>query len=233
MKGSQQFQRPFAVRFEPPGNTSNWRLGTCASNPILGILTLGRTLPQPNTAYLFFPVQSSIVRREGLICNDPSIQSQYDPSHPQYHQYGINERIETLICTSITPKCNRDLVFKTMLEEARFIAPTDDGNPVTECKKTRVDIGPLSDNYIKTTINRTEKIIVNYTLEQHFLHPGRIVRQVLEQDNKVYVKTTGEGTGRWPEINEFFAPSVWLNVDKRLQFRLQFPDLYRKYNPER
>jgi hypothetical protein len=70
MKRSQQFQRPFAVRFEPPGNRSNWRLGACASNPIPGILALGRTLPQPNTAYLFFPVRLSLpAARANPLCD--------------------------------------------------------------------------------------------------------------------------------------------------------------------
>jgi hypothetical protein len=44
-------QGSFAIRFEPPGPSTNWRLGECADNPLVRIFNL----PQPNTAYMFFP----------------------------------------------------------------------------------------------------------------------------------------------------------------------------------
>lgn len=44
----------FAIRFEPPGPPTNYRLGECVANPVLTIMVLGKAMPQPNTAYLFF-----------------------------------------------------------------------------------------------------------------------------------------------------------------------------------
>jgi hypothetical protein len=68
----------FAVRFEPPGNPGAWQLGECASNPIASLLNLGRPLPQPNTAYLFFSVDLPWCDLTALLASVPDSRQKSD-----------------------------------------------------------------------------------------------------------------------------------------------------------
>lgn len=45
----------YQVRGEPPGQAP-WPFGKCVSNPVLTVFTLGKTLPLPNTAYIYKPL---------------------------------------------------------------------------------------------------------------------------------------------------------------------------------
>jgi hypothetical protein len=125
-----------------------------------------------------------------------------------------------------------------MLEESRFIAPSDDRNPVYDCKITEVKINSITDIFftssVKSTIDRRARRVTNFTLKgRHLLHPGRVTRTVVETAGRVYVITEGVGTGFWPRGNELFAPPAWKEVDRLLQYRVHFPDLYNRYYPRR
>jgi hypothetical protein len=58
--------------------------------------------------------------------------------------------------------------------------------------------------------------VTNYTKPGHFLHPGKVVRTIIEDDTAVYVDTWGEGTGIFPTVNGVLAPGVWYEADRRL-----------------
>jgi hypothetical protein len=157
------------------------------------------------------------VVRGHAICGDYRLVGEYDRRHDDYHHYGgKGNEIATPIC-KVGPRCSRAKIFDLMLTEARFIGPSDDRRPVTPCKMTRVNIGPSRDNYVRTTIDRPSFSITNYTVEdRHWLHPGKVVRTVVERGGAILVVTEGEGTGDLPAANEFFAPQVWRGVDEEL-----------------
>lgn len=161
------------------------------------------------------------VRRQSLLCNDRRLVQDYDAKSPNYHSYGSKGEIETLVCATINARCNDQLIFRTMLEESRFIAPSDDKTPVTNCKISRVTIGFSDDNEIRTTVDQQSLTITNYTIEgRHKLHPGRVVRSVVERDGQIYIRTQGEGLGSYGDLNELLSPIVWGGVDKKLRLRL-------------
>ena len=58
--------------------------------------------------------------------------------------------------------------------------------------------------------------ITNYTRKNHVLHPGKITRKIVKNNEKIYVVTSGEGTGRFPRTNENKSESVWGDVDEKL-----------------
>lgn len=162
-----------------------------------------------------------ILSRERLPCNDPRIVKEFDANSPRYHSYGKSGEIETIACATITNRCNARLVFGAMLEEARFIAPTDDKAPVTDCKITRVTIGLSKDNEIRTVIDRKSLAVNNYTIEgRHTLHPGEVTRSVVERGGKIYIRTEGEGLGPYGWLNKFLSRTVWKGVDEKLLVRL-------------
>ncbi|MBS1984310.1 MAG: hypothetical protein JST16_09060 [Bdellovibrionales bacterium] len=159
-------------------------------------------------------------------CNDSTIQTSYSPQNPNYHRYPhAGESIRTILCEKTNSRCTKNAVFNIMLSSAQYIAPTDDTSPVTNCKITLVNINMLTDllyyNPIRSVIG--EYSVTNYTKPGdfshfgHFLHPGKVVRTINENDTAVYVETWGEGTGNFGDLNEKRAPDVWHGVDNKLR----------------
>lgn len=146
-------------------------------------------------------------------CGDDQIQFSYDTRSSRYHSYST----ENEVCSVNMAGCNKDSVFKIMLSQANFIAPTDDTAAVTNCKITDVNLPMvLGTDSVRTLVDQSSYAITNYTRENHFLHPGRVTRKIVERNGKVFVTTFGEGTGYLPRANEKFAPRTWNDVDRQL-----------------
>lgn len=163
----------------------------------------------------------------GCICNDCRIQSHFDPSHPNYHHFGQPgvDPIRTPICKGESEICNPQAVFRTMLEQARFIAPTLDFTAVTHCSFTVLfgffPIIPWNVvNCIRTTVDEQNLKIVNYTLPTHIFHPGKITRSIVREGSVVYVYTEGEGTGDRRLLNELTGPLAFKDIDLSLVKRI-------------
>jgi hypothetical protein len=159
-------------------------------------------------------------------CGDQTIQSVFSPDAPNYHRYpDPSETIRTKLCDKRDSRCSKASAFRLMLSDSRFIAPTEDSNPVTNCKVTSVDITrygmnrvglAITGNPIRSVVDVTSMAVTNYTKPGHFLHPGKVVRTIIEDDTAVYVDTWGEGTGIFPTVNGVLAPGVWYEADRRL-----------------
>ena len=174
-----------------------------------------------------------------MICNQPSVVDRYDPNDENYHFYpGEGKEIATKICDPNTnPQCSRNFVFETMLEGTKYLAPSESNEAVTDCAISILRINIFYPrNPIATKINRTDRSITNYTLENyisedgrnlsHFLHPGKVTRWIKEKDDGIYVLTAGEGTGAYPTFNSWFAEGLWKDVDEELKKRVE-----EKLNP--
>jgi hypothetical protein len=105
-----------------------------------------------------------------------------------------------------------------MLEQARFIAPTYDQDPVTNCKRTL--LYGYHWNPIRTTVDEERLQIVNYTLPGHMFHPGKITRTVTENGNAVNVSTEGEGIGEYRFLDVTAGPMIFKAVDTQLIIRV-------------
>ena len=131
-----------------------------------------------------------------------------------YHSYpDEGSAIESASCTTSTPVCNRENIFNIMLSQTRFIAPTDEINPVEHCKITNLDIPgiPAGDDPIRTTVDRATYSVTNYTRYDHALHSGRVTRRLIERDGFIIIDTSGEGFGILPFVNNLAAPSLLKN----------------------
>lgn len=147
----------------------------------------------------------------GYVCSDRDIQSTFSPSDITYHRYPAVGGILTRICDKADPRCSRQSVFSAMLSNAKFVAPTDDTALVFDCKITFVNILFLPNNPIRTVVD-PDYSLTNYTLPGHFLHPGKVVRTVVEDETSVSVETWGEGSGWLGKPNEVIAPWIWSEV---------------------
>jgi len=167
-----------------------------------------------------------------VVCNQPSVQDYFDPANEDYHLYPEEgDEIYTEICNTMTDdNCTRRNVFSKMLEQSNFIAPTSDRTAVTSCKVTWVDGFLPGDNPVVSTVNSGRTEVTNYTLanipnrtipfinSSHFLHPGKVVRTVVERDGRIGIITIGEGTGFNPlNANNWLAGSVWKGVDREFK----------------
>lgn len=149
----------------------------------------------------------TVLGLEDYPCDDEELQTTYDTSSYNYHHYKIvNE-----ICSLSIAGCTSDFVFSTMISQVRFIAPTTEvTTPVINCQVNDLNIyGPWGVDSIRTTVNPDNRSITNYTRPDHILHPGKVTRTVTEEDSSIYVVTIGEGDGKGPDFNEFFASGTW------------------------
>ena len=159
-------------------------------------------------------VNEQTISSEDYPCDDDDIQLTYDRSSPGYHEYGVQNKI----CDSSLRECTRDLVFSTMLSQTQHIVPSEDVSPVENCQIINVNLPVIfiGQDSIRTIIDREQYSATNYTLRNHFLHPGKVTRTVVERDTGIWIFTYGEGTGPFPRQNEEGADSLWTEVDQKL-----------------
>jgi len=94
----------------------------------------------------------------------------------------------TRICSSATHSgCTPELVYETMLSEARFQTPGRDRRRVTNCLDVE-EPGPAT-----IVINGDGREATNYTRPGHRSHPAKITRVVKQQGDDVVVETGGAG----------------------------------------
>jgi hypothetical protein len=94
----------------------------------------------------------------------------------------------TPVCSSAEhPDCTPELVYETMLSEARFQTPTRDRTNVTDCLKVEAP------DPVTIVVNGDGLEATNYTRPGHPLHPGKTTRIVKQQGDHVVVETTGAG----------------------------------------
>lgn len=152
-------------------------------------------------------------------CDDNEIQTNYDRRFSKYHHYGP---LETQICLTNNPQCNRQSAFSTMISQVRFITPTEDSSQVKNCMEVDVDLpGPWGKDTVRVSVNAANYSVTNYTRKDHLLHPGRVTRTIVEKNGAIYVTTQGEGTGDQKLLNKWFSRPIWVPVDNRLREALQ------------
>ncbi|HYR29726.1 MAG TPA: hypothetical protein VEU30_14755, partial [Thermoanaerobaculia bacterium] len=93
----------------------------------------------------------------------------------------------TPVCSSAEhPACTPELVYETMLSEARLQAATRARTNVTNCLE-------LDDPPMTIVVNKDGLEATNYTRPGHPSHPGKAMRIVKQQGDDVVVETTGAG----------------------------------------
>jgi hypothetical protein len=150
-------------------------------------------------------------------CGDEEIQTNYDPNDKGvlhgYHHYEIS----TTICSTSSPDCTVDKIFKFMKSDSKYIAPVKDNKPVSDCMTSTVHIPYSGDGTIRSVVSENLHSFTNYTRKDHPLRPGKVVRTVLEKNNSVIIKTIGEGNGYLPSVNESSAPKLWGDIDNKFK----------------
>jgi hypothetical protein len=164
----------------------------------------------------FYVREGQVVCHAG-VCDDPETRAFFNP-HPNanYHQY----RTQTTICRMGQPGCTREAVYRAMISELRFVAPTESTAPVRHCGGVVL----VNNNPIRIVLDHASYAAANYTRVGHDFHPGRIVRTIEEVQGQIVVRTFGEGNGDKRAANEHLLNHIWPGiVDPRLRRRFELP----------
>lgn len=150
------------------------------------------------------------------ICpNHPDIIGQFSMNQPNYHHYIISEEI----CNqTVNPCCNKDMVFEVMKSNLTYNAPYAPNVPVQNCQETIIEHFGGIVNKIDHTVYK----ITNYTKSNHFLHPGKVERYVVEVNKRIFVLTIGTGNNdsqieSWLNEISLSVNIVWGQVNEALK----------------
>lgn len=188
------------------------------------------------------------------VCDDyPEIQDNYSTLRPNYHEY---KPAPCILCdTRITPQCTLARVFEILVGNRQFIAPIKETGKVTNCTLSFVTLTELTEpsvackgatasatfnqwitrqdlshEPIVTTVDSKNFQVVNYTLKDHYLHDGKVVRQLVKDGPYIKIVTWGVGNNESlmkATVNQYqwLANCVWASVDRKLKKEVerQFP----------
>lgn len=85
--------------------------------------------------------------------------------------------------------------------------------------------GPVSDGQVSNlplfgpvqhSVDAAHMKIVNSTLPGHLFYPGTVTREVVVSNGKVYIQTTGTGTGQFAGINVAGSGPLWGSLDSQI-----------------
>jgi hypothetical protein len=100
--------------------------------------------------------------------------------------------ITTRVCSSAEhPDCTPELVYATMLSEARFQTPTKDRRQVTNC--LQLD----NPHPVTIVVNPLGLEATTYTRPGSPRHPSKVTRIVKKNGDELVVETSGAGKGEW------------------------------------
>src|ERR1700674_3018561 len=73
---------------------------------------------------------------------------------------------------------------------------------------------------VQHIVDAERMTIVNTTMDGHILHPGNVFRQIIQEGDNIFVRTSGYGVGILPDINNSLGPSLWQSVDVGIRNQL-------------
>lgn len=117
------------------------------------------------------------------------------------------------ICNTRTGGCSSRSVYEMMTSRRSFVTPSSGTESVTDGSTTKIDyLGS-----VKHKRDDEHLTVTNTTQADHWLYPGTVKREVQELSNgDIVVKTTGDGEGLAPGLNNYLAPRVWGGPDSAL-----------------
>lgn len=129
----------------------------------------------------------------------------YDDANPKRHEYIVF----TPICIAGT--FPRDI--KTIWHFLKvYPAPKyDNFFPIKDGDISSLIVGKVSHK-----VEDSKFTVINYTLKDHWMHPGAVVRKVIKTEGIIGIATYGEGTGIMRDSNENQAKDLWTAVDKSI-----------------
>ena len=103
----------------------------------------------------------------------------------------------------------------------RNAAPGNDGvNPVQEDKPSEVFVAGISGGKVFHIVDKENNRVINITGANHIFSDGFVIRSVVERDNKIFIRSFGEGVNQGPIsrfINQFVGSGAFKSLDNRIR----------------
>lgn len=104
--------------------------------------------------------------------------------------------------------CDADEAWEALQQ---FAAPGQTGT-VTDGQISNLPLfGP-----VKHIVDPVSKAVSNVAQPGHLLYPGTVVREVVVANGKVYIQTTGTGTGQFAGLNVLGSQALWSALDNQI-----------------
>lgn len=137
----------------------------------------------------------------------------YDPKDPNYHSYDIKTRL----CRLSEKGCSKERIPAFFEDALRFQFPFQDPyHPVINNQQYVIDMGEISQDPIRVTIDRESLIAKNITLVGHRFHPGEVARTVETIEDSIWIVTKGTGVGGQKWMNYLSGEAGFLRLDRNL-----------------
>lgn len=160
-------------------------------------------------------------KSDGITAVDDDGVPTFDANDGDFHAYNMVNS-----CEKSSKGCNIDLIRQG---STRFPAPGASGEPVVD-EQVGVAKGL---GLVRHEVSADGSVIINVTLagttttydpilqirvtrRRHLLAPGRVIRTVTQDKNRVYINTYGDGTGFAGALNNALKHQVWDPVDQQV-----------------
>ncbi|MEO0899567.1 MAG: hypothetical protein AAFY71_24365 [Bacteroidota bacterium] len=149
------------------------------------------------------------------ICDSLQEAAIYDTNAKRYHYYEVTT---DLIGLDDPIAISKKDIFLRMISQRGFVAPVSKKPelPLIHGEPFDVKIAFLNRNPVIACIDSSRFTVINYALKGHFLYPGYVKRQVIENGGKYAIQTTSEGLGRFPKMDEKKASNIWESQDQKI-----------------
>ncbi|MGY6554163.1 MAG: hypothetical protein ACXIUM_06535 [Wenzhouxiangella sp.] len=134
---------------------------------------------------------------------------QFDPEHPRFHIYPV----ENEACSMIAVMCTPDNVFHDGVRRNPVPFRGTFSDPVVTGQRAFIPTA----GFVVFTVDEANLTLINMTEPLHTLHPGFVSRSVVVRDHRVYIQTLCEGAGFFGRANEFAGPHLFSRLDARIR----------------
>ena len=118
--------------------------------------------------------------------------------------------LKNKICDLGESWCTVTAVWNALLENA---APGTRG-PISIGSTTTISLFGIDLGTVWHLVDPENLSITNITTPGHVFHYGTVTRSVLVENNSIYIRSVGDGVGKWAGFNEYLAgPATWLMKD--------------------
>ncbi|RMG71273.1 MAG: hypothetical protein D6722_07180 [Bacteroidetes bacterium] len=155
----------------------------------------------------------SLSAQSATPCGLSEVSPVFDRTHARFHRYAV--------LTPLGPgdSTHARALFAHMMAEKQLVAPVlkPYRGPVAPCDTVEVRIGPTRHNPILMVVDTAHRAFINQALPGHILYPGWVRREVILQEGVLHIRTTSEGSGRLPRLDERMGPRYWRKLDVRIK----------------
>lgn len=145
----------------------------------------------------------------------------YSRDRPNYHRFEFKDDL----CDLGTPGCSVEAAYEALLRHA-VPGGARWGVPIQHGQVSPVSFKGIPGGRVQTSVDPESNSVIHHTVQGHMFHDGYLQRQIVVENGKVYVRTSGEGNNMGPQFaaaNNLMSRSVFEDSTAKIRAALQSP----------